>query len=654
MPWRTALNFIFQEVFIMYKKILAGLLAFALVFGSAAALPATELKNGGVISVSAEDSEVLTYGDYIYNVRDDGTITIIMYTGSDINITIPDKIDGKQVTRIGNNSFSDNRTLISVTIPEGVKEIGWEAFYQTNIKFFTIGSTVNKIEGKAFYKTPWIDLMGDDNSQCVVVNNILVDAYSNVKNNTVIVPDGVKVIGEYAFNPTVEKTGNGSSSIRANSYLSSVTLPQSVETIENHAFELCDELTSVKLPNSLRTIGVGAFWDCESLSEIALPANLESIKSGAFYSCESLKKIQIPNSVTELGSQAFKDCISLETINIPTNIKTIEHFTFSGTNIKSIDIPSNITEINMGAFESCENLTLVTIPGSVTFIGLGAFRDCTNLKSVIFEDGLPDEWGDTTNLTIDNYAFENCSSLANVLLSDNVGKINTDAFFNCTKLKSITIPKTVWSIYEAKTSTSYLYGAIGYYGKSYEHIKMDGFTIYCYANSAGERYAKDLGFAYELLDKPAVNGTGKVSIENSTSGLKVENISVNIAKSGSGKTDKTVKIGSDGKFTVEGLTDGKYDFTFNADKCVPRTYSVSVSGGTFKLDSVELHLYGDVNGDGKITTADVGKANADTRNSKKLTDSYDKKVADVNEDGKITTADVGKTNAHVRGTKNLW
>lgn len=153
---------------------------------------------------------------------------------------------------------------------------------------------------------------------------------------------------------------------------------------------------------------------------------------------------------------------------------------------------------------------------------------------------------------------------------------------------------------------------------------------------------------------PAVNGTGKVNVANSTSGLKVENLSVSIGKSGSDKTDKTIKIGSDGKFTVEGLADGNYDLTFNADKCVPRTYSVSVSGGTFKLDSVELHLYGDVNGDGELTTADVGKANADTRNSKKLTDSYDKKVADVNEDGKITTADVGKTNAHVRGTKNLW
>lgn len=180
-------------------------------------------------------------------------------------------------------------------------------------------------------------------------------------------------------------------------------------------------------------------------------------------------------------------------------------------------------------------------------------------------------------------------------------------------------------------------------------------------NSPIEKYLKENADSINLgenvtygVGNPFVNVTGKVNVANRTTGLKVENLSVNIAKSGSDKTDKTVEVGSDGKFTVEGLADGMYDFTFSADKCVPRTYSVSVSNGTFKLDSVELHLYGDINGDGKITTADVGKANADARNSKKLTNSYDKKVADANGDGKITTADVGKVNAHVRNTKRLW
>jgi len=111
---------------------------------------------------------------------------------------------------------------------------------------------------------------------------------------------------------------------------------------------------------------------------------------------------------------------------------------------------------------------------------------------------------------------------------------------------------------------------------------------------------------------------------------------------------------SKGKFTVPTLEKGTYNVTFYVKNShyVDRTYTVTVNNSVTL--NPDLHLLGDVNGDGKLSTADVGKVNADVRKTKSLTDAYDRKVADVNGDGKLSTADVGKINAHVRGTKKLW
>ena len=65
-----------------------------------------------------------TFGDYEYSVLDDGTVKITGYNGSAETVVIPDTIDGKSVTSIGNGAFEDCTSLTSVTIPDGVKCIG--------------------------------------------------------------------------------------------------------------------------------------------------------------------------------------------------------------------------------------------------------------------------------------------------------------------------------------------------------------------------------------------------------------------------------------------------------------------------------------------------------------------------------------------------
>lgn len=591
---------------------------------------------------------------------------------------------------IGERAFSNCYCINTIILPDSVENIGDCAFqYCTALKFLKmpdneyadIGiyvfrgcSNIKEITwGGYWYKGDFGDsidtlLCGDSLSKdCLirckynssaykyakengynyeftnVFNNFACDKYEkgewdNEKEEYIVVDEGYEIyayLGDEA-EITIPSTINNKKVYSVEFY--DDNLSDNVKTvnisngIEN--FECYSKIESVNIPQSLEKFGCSntlkkIIYDdgctktlncCHgqtSLETVILPDSLIEISSEEFWDCINLKSLYIPAGVSnDISSRSFVRCLNLGNITVDNDNKK-----YSSENGMIYSKDKSILYYVPNAKES------VTVSSKTRIISNGAFNNCVKLNEL--------------NLPNNLEKIENGGLLSNIGRNYSLG-CDVPLY---PPLKSIVIPKSVKSLENS---------GLGFYMAYPYDIQLPNFKIYCYSNSAGEKYAKDNGFDYELLDKPAVNGTGKVSIENSTSGLKVENISVNIAKSGSGKTDKTIKIGSDGKFTVEGLADGKYDFTFTADKCVPRTYSVSVSGGTFKLDSVELHLYGDVNGDGKITTADVGKTNADTRNSKKLTDSYDKKVADANGDGKITTADVGKVNAHVRGTKNLW
>ena len=97
-------------------------------------------------------------------------------------------------------------------------------------------------------------------------------------------------------------------------FLTSVTIPNSVTTIGALAFANCTSLTTVILPNSLTTIEKSVFFKCISLTSVLIPNGITAIGSSAFYSCVSLPSITIPNSVTSIGSGAFYYCTSLKTV----------------------------------------------------------------------------------------------------------------------------------------------------------------------------------------------------------------------------------------------------------------------------------------------------------------------------------------------------
>ncbi len=288
---------------------------------------------------------------------------------------------------------------------------------------------------------------------------------------------GAETYGDFEYSVfddgTVEITGyTGSAEI--------VNIPEkidggSVTYIGNYAFNNCTSLTSVKIPNSVTSIGNGAFNNCTSLTSVKIPNSVTSIGNDAFSGCTSLTSIKIPNSVTWITGSAFYNCTSLT----------------------SITIPDSVTEIDDGAFQGCTSLTSVKIPNNVMYIGNLAFADCKSLTAINVATGNPfyiSENGilcykDKTAITIICYPAGIKDK--NYKIPDDVTSIDNFAFYGCTNLKSVTIPKSVTSIHDN--------AFVCYYDNDYE--KINNFKIYCYSGTASEQYAKDNGFTYELLDK---------------------------------------------------------------------------------------------------------------------------------------------------------
>ena len=155
------------------------------------------------------------------------------------------------------------------------------------------------------------------------------------------------------------------------------SVPSTVKTIMNRAFQGSTYLKSVKLPQGLKTIGPYTFYNCAGLSSIVLPQGLETIGSSAFEKCAGLSSIVLPNSVTSLGSFVFAGT-NIQKVKLSNALTIINSCTFSGTPLKSVDIPQSVHTLWTEAFSNCAQLKSATIPYTITTIA-DSFKGCGSL-----------------------------------------------------------------------------------------------------------------------------------------------------------------------------------------------------------------------------------------------------------------------------------
>ena len=413
---------------------------------------------------------------------DTGGCVLKKYSGTSVDVAIPDEFYGKSVTSIGEGAFESCTGLQKIAIPASVTTIGVDAFENcislTNVAI-PAGVTTT-IGSKAFCNCTGLTCVtvGQNASvgqnafeNCLCLKNIYVlgDAFptgfSNVANVFyfqekddktgysytnysgtgvgIVIPKTLygkdidpdidendvkgKTKDEVAYCDGAElyKNSDGTGEINENSSYRSIIskiefTSETITTIGEGAFENCTGLTGITIPEGVTSIGQKAFYNCTGLTGITIPEGVTSIGQKAFYNCTSLTGITIPKGVASIGRVAFAGCESLAQFGIDSDNTT---FAVSGGVLFSKD------ENTLICFPAGKSGTYA-VPDSVTTIGKGAFYSCVGLTGVLF--------GSNSLLkVIDADAFCNCGKLTAIVIPDSVTTIGESAFANCEGLTDV-------------------------------------------------------------------------------------------------------------------------------------------------------------------------------------------------------------------------
>ena len=324
-----------------------------------------------MIPASAEESAeepALESEGFRWRLLEDGTAEILKYTGEELRLILPETLDGRPVTSIGEEAFYNYKYDMSgITIPASVTHIGSGAFSLTDLKEIKIPAGVVSMGDNPF-------------GYCISLETITVAE----GNPAFYVQDGVLFCSEDRSLVCFPNMLADPEDEEEHTY----TVPAGTEIIRGDAFGGVEGLSEIFLPDSLRAIGSQAFGFC--FGRAVLPAGLKQIPSMLFYECEELSAVDIPATVTVIGGGAF---------------------TFCG--LEEVRIPDGVTEIGASAFEGCWSLRSVVIPDSVKAIGESAFNSCA--EDLVILCG-PDSFAQT-------YCEQNSLAFRNLVSGRNDGNL---------------------------------------------------------------------------------------------------------------------------------------------------------------------------------------------------------------------------------------
>ncbi len=334
-----------------------------------------------------EDGYVLTY-----ELRQNGTygVSVTSITGTDVEIVIPKKYEGKNVTMFTpTNVFITNRDNIkSMSFPSTIREIPFNLYYfgssyDQGTSLSNFGTVPHAYPPSAFGYSMQDYL---EYIPAFVSENYVGGAYYAGKCL-------VRVDPEYSGNFTVK---SGTICILAG------------------AFAGCSNIKKVTLPDSVEFIGMGAFaWS--GVTEVNIPAAVKTPENGdeipawTFYRCHRLKTVTISGTVDSLGYCAFYDCTALQSFDF-TKVGTIGDFCFFHAFDPAANVVADLSNtkfrnngFSIGNFAYSGLYGVKFGEGSTSRIPYICFIYCTNLKTVKSSASFP--------FDIETATFEGCSAI---------------------------------------------------------------------------------------------------------------------------------------------------------------------------------------------------------------------------------------------------
>ncbi len=358
---------------------------------------------------------------------------------SSVNLIIPEYAYNEagnkyKVTAIASSAFKGHAEIENLYVPATVEVIGAEAFSSCiSLKECILALATKEIGNKAFFG-------------CI---------------SLVALSTNAEQIGSEAFAGCIA--------------LSAAYLGAPMKYIEPGAFMGCTALTNIDIPHTVERIGglpgyvthIGAFEDCLSLMAVTFSYNLSDkkpclrrIDNNTFKNCINLQRLDFPYGVTNIGSDAFLRCTSLKHLEWggPQEI-SVGRIDFTGVPLSRIVYHGNVrlsdasdfqkleflkevrydtyaTEVQSGIYKNLSTLKEVHLD-NVTKINSSAFMNCTGLKELALSPELE---------IIDHYAFSNCISLEKVEMPANLTSIKSEVFAGCRKLREIYLNENLKNI----------------------------------------------------------------------------------------------------------------------------------------------------------------------------------------------------------------
>ena len=270
-------------------------------------------------------------------------------------------------TKYAGKLYSDENTEITdLIIPVGTTQITGETFINLpNITSATIPATVEKFGNNLFRDCPGLVTV-----YCAA--NPEQISWGDSQEQSCFMPEKATEFHVLDASPWTTKYPDANVTFVKDNTTFSYTATDSVavfDKIDNligaycegpHVYDAETKMGTVQYVGQVSGIKSSAFWHTEALTAITIPETVQMIDTHAFDECFNLTTVNLPNSLAKIGAWAFEDCTSLTTVNIPTSLSELSTYMFHRcTNLTTFVIPDNITSIEACAFDGCTGLAHV-------------------------------------------------------------------------------------------------------------------------------------------------------------------------------------------------------------------------------------------------------------------------------------------------------